>query len=73
MRFTYVATGTLATRALQGARVCHYGPRRMLSVTIPICNEAGNVGQLYEKVRTAMEKVGPWLRLGAEVPASGLG
>jgi glycosyltransferase involved in cell wall biosynthesis len=33
----------------------------MLSVTVPICNEAGNLGPLYERVRTAMEKIGkPW-------------
>lgn len=33
----------------------------MLSVTVPICNEAGNLGQLYERVRSAMEKIGkPW-------------
>lgn len=33
----------------------------MLSVTIPICNEAGNLSQLYERVRAAMEKIGkPW-------------
>lgn len=33
----------------------------MLSVTIPICNEAGNIKPLYEKVRNAMEKLGkPW-------------
>lgn len=33
----------------------------MLSVTIPICNEAGSLDQLYEKVRGAMEKIGrPW-------------
>lgn len=33
----------------------------MLSVTVPICNEAGNIGPLYERVRTAMEKIGkPW-------------
>jgi glycosyltransferase involved in cell wall biosynthesis len=33
----------------------------MLSVTIPICNEAGNLKPLYDRVRDAMEKVGePW-------------
>jgi glycosyltransferase involved in cell wall biosynthesis len=33
----------------------------MLSITIPICNEAANVGPLYEKVRGSMEKLGkPW-------------
>jgi glycosyltransferase involved in cell wall biosynthesis len=33
----------------------------MLSVTIPICNEAGNLAQLYDRVRGAMEKIGkPW-------------
>ncbi|HEX8295599.1 MAG TPA: glycosyltransferase family 2 protein [Chthoniobacteraceae bacterium] len=33
----------------------------MLSVTIPICNEAGNLAPLYERVRTAMEQIGkPW-------------
>jgi glycosyltransferase involved in cell wall biosynthesis len=33
----------------------------MLSVTIPICNEAGNIAQLHERVRGAMEAVGqPW-------------
>jgi glycosyltransferase involved in cell wall biosynthesis len=33
----------------------------MISVTIPICNEAGNLKPLYERVRDAMEKVGgPW-------------
>ena len=33
----------------------------MLSVTVPICNEAGNLAQLYERVRWAMEKIGkPW-------------
>jgi glycosyltransferase involved in cell wall biosynthesis len=35
--------------------------RRMLSITIPIYNEAGNVGTLYNKVRTAMDKqTRPW-------------
>ena len=35
--------------------------RGMLSITIPIYNEAGSVGTLYEKVRTAMEKQpAPW-------------
>ena len=33
----------------------------MLSVTVPICNEAGNLAQLYERVKSAMEKIGkPW-------------
>ena len=33
----------------------------MLSVTVPICNEAGNLGQLYDKVRKAMDRIGkPW-------------
>jgi glycosyltransferase involved in cell wall biosynthesis len=33
----------------------------MLSVTVPICNEAGNLAQLYERVRAALEKIGqPW-------------
>ena len=33
----------------------------MLSITIPIYNEAGSVGALYDKVRTAMEKQPrPW-------------
>jgi glycosyltransferase involved in cell wall biosynthesis len=33
----------------------------MLSITVPICNEAGNLGPLYERVRAAMEKLGkPW-------------
>ena len=33
----------------------------MISVTIPIYNEAGNLKPLYERVRDAMEKVGgPW-------------
>jgi glycosyltransferase involved in cell wall biosynthesis len=33
----------------------------MLSVTVPICNEAGNLAQLYERVKAAMEKIGkPW-------------
>jgi glycosyltransferase involved in cell wall biosynthesis len=33
----------------------------MLSVTVPICNEAGNLAQLYERVQAAMEKIGkPW-------------
>ncbi|MEA3210642.1 MAG: hypothetical protein QOE70_3699 [Chthoniobacter sp.] len=33
----------------------------MLSVTVPICNEAANLGPLYDKVRAAMEKIGqPW-------------
>jgi glycosyltransferase involved in cell wall biosynthesis len=33
----------------------------MLSVTIPICNEAGNLKPLYDRVRVAMEQVGqPW-------------
>ena len=33
----------------------------MISVAVPICNEAGNLTELYRKVRTAMEKIGrPW-------------
>ena len=33
----------------------------MLSITIPIYNEAGSVGALYKNVRTAMEKQPrPW-------------
>lgn len=33
----------------------------MLSITIPVYNEAGSIGLLYEKVRTAMEKQPePW-------------
>lgn len=33
----------------------------MLSITVPICNEAGNLGPLYERVHAAMEKLGrPW-------------
>jgi len=33
----------------------------MISVTVPLCNEAGNIPTLYEKVRAAMEKIGrPW-------------
>ena len=33
----------------------------MISVTIPICNEAGNLARLHQRVRSAMEKVGqPW-------------
>ena len=33
----------------------------MLSVTVPICNEAGNLGPLYDKVRKAMDRIGkPW-------------
>ncbi len=33
----------------------------MISVTIPICNEAGNLKPLYERVRDAMIEVGqPW-------------
>ncbi|HYR57293.1 MAG TPA: glycosyltransferase family 2 protein [Chthoniobacteraceae bacterium] len=33
----------------------------MLSVTVPICNEAGNLGPLYEKVRKSMDRIGkPW-------------
>lgn len=33
----------------------------MLSITIPIYNEAGSIGLLYDKVRKAMEKHGqPW-------------
>ena len=30
----------------------------MLSIAIPICNEAANIAPLYEKVRGAMEKIG---------------
>jgi glycosyltransferase involved in cell wall biosynthesis len=30
----------------------------MISVTIPICNEAGNLKPLYDRVREAMEQVG---------------
>ncbi len=33
----------------------------MISVTVPICNEAGNIPKLYERTRAALEKVGqPW-------------
>ncbi len=33
----------------------------MISVTVPICNEAGNIEPLYERVRATMEKLGrPW-------------
>jgi len=33
----------------------------MLSVTVPICNEAGNIGPLYDRVRKAMDRIGkPW-------------
>jgi len=33
----------------------------MLSVTIPICNEAGNLPKLYDKVQQALDKIGqPW-------------
>ncbi len=33
----------------------------MISVTIPICNEAGNLPRLHRRVRAAMEKLGqPW-------------
>jgi len=33
----------------------------MISVTVPICNEAGNLPALYERVRAAMVKIGqPW-------------
>ncbi|MDB6151608.1 MAG: glycosyltransferase [Chthoniobacteraceae bacterium] len=33
----------------------------MISVTVPICNEAGNIPALYERVRATMEKLGrPW-------------
>lgn len=33
----------------------------MISVTVPICNEAGNIAPLYERIRTALEKIGqPW-------------
>lgn len=32
--------------------------REMISVTIPICNEAGNLSELYEKVRNALVKTG---------------
>ncbi len=33
----------------------------MISVTVPICNEAGNIPMLHERVRATLEKVGrPW-------------
>jgi glycosyltransferase involved in cell wall biosynthesis len=33
----------------------------MISITVPICNEAGNIPTLYERVRATMESVGrPW-------------
>jgi glycosyltransferase involved in cell wall biosynthesis len=33
----------------------------MISVTVPICNEAGNIAPLYERIRAALEKIGqPW-------------
>jgi glycosyltransferase involved in cell wall biosynthesis len=33
----------------------------MISVTVPICNEIGNLPALYERVRAAMVKIGqPW-------------
>jgi glycosyltransferase involved in cell wall biosynthesis len=32
--------------------------REMISVTIPICNEAGNLSELYEKVRHALVQTG---------------
>jgi glycosyltransferase involved in cell wall biosynthesis len=33
----------------------------MLSVTVPICNEAGNLGPLYDRVRKALDRIGkPW-------------
>ena len=33
----------------------------MISVTVPICNEAGSIPELHQRVRTALEKVGrPW-------------
>ena len=33
----------------------------MISVTVPICNESGNIPQLYERTRAALIKVGrPW-------------
>lgn len=33
----------------------------MISVTVPICNEAGNIPALYERVRSSLEKIGrPW-------------
>ncbi len=33
----------------------------MISVTIPICNEAGNLSELHQRVRTALEATGrPW-------------
>jgi len=36
-------------------------PLHMLSVTVPICNEAGNIGPLYDRVRKAMDRIGkPW-------------
>lgn len=35
--------------------------RPVISVTVPVCNEAGNLGPLYERVRATMEKLGkPW-------------
>ena len=33
----------------------------MISVTVPICNEAGNIKPLYKRIRSTMEGVGqPW-------------
>ena len=33
----------------------------MISVTVPICNEAGNIKPLYRRIRSTMESVGePW-------------
>jgi len=33
----------------------------MISVSVPICNEQGNILLLHEKVRAAMEAIGqPW-------------
>lgn len=32
--------------------------RKMISVTVPICNEAGNLSELYEKVRHALVQTG---------------
>ena len=33
----------------------------MISVTVPICNEAGSIPELHQRVRTALEKIGrPW-------------
>lgn len=36
-------------------------PLGMISVAVPICNEAGNLAALYERIRTTMEGLGrPW-------------